>query len=42
MGARRTDLEHARQAYAAVGDSSREVRTPNLLGRLRRFFSPNA
>jgi small-conductance mechanosensitive channel/CRP-like cAMP-binding protein len=37
---RRTDLEHVRQAYAVAGDGSREVRTPNLLGRLRRFFTP--
>ena len=40
MSSRRTDLEHVREAYAASGDGSREARTPNLLGRLRRFFTP--
>jgi len=37
---RRTDLEEVRQSVALLGDGSREVRTPNLLGRLRRFFTP--
>jgi CRP-like cAMP-binding protein len=37
---RRSDLEEVRQSIALVGDGSREVRTPNLLGRLRRFFTP--
>ena len=41
MGTRRTDLEHARQSYAVAGDGSRGARTPNLLGRLRRFFAAN-
>jgi CRP-like cAMP-binding protein len=40
MSSRRTDLEHVREAYAASGDGSRAARTPNLLGRLRRFFTP--
>ena len=40
MSSRRTDLEHVREASAASGDGSREARTPNLLGRLRRFFTP--
>jgi small-conductance mechanosensitive channel/CRP-like cAMP-binding protein len=40
MGSRSTDLEHVRQTYALSGDGSREARTPNLLGRLRRFFTP--
>jgi hypothetical protein len=37
---RRSDLEEVRQSVALLGDGSREVRTPNLLGRLRRFFTP--
>ncbi|MGQ0545482.1 MAG: cyclic nucleotide-binding domain-containing protein [Betaproteobacteria bacterium] len=40
MATRRTDLDHVRQTYAVAGAGSREVRTPNLLGRLRRFFTP--
>jgi CRP-like cAMP-binding protein len=40
VGSRSTDLEHVRQASAGAGDGSREARTPNLLGRLRRFFTP--
>jgi CRP-like cAMP-binding protein len=40
VGSRITDLEHVRQASAGAGDGSREARTPNLLGRLRRFFTP--
>ena len=39
ISGRRTDLEHVRETYA-VADASRETRTPNLLGRLRRFFTP--
>jgi small-conductance mechanosensitive channel len=40
VSSRNTDLEHVREAAAAAGDGSREIRTPNLLGRLRRFFTP--
>jgi CRP-like cAMP-binding protein len=39
ISGRRTDLEHVRETYA-IADASRETRTPNLLGRLRRFFTP--
>lgn len=41
-GTRRTDLEAARQSYAISGNGSRELPTPNLLGRLRRFFGASA
>ena len=40
VSSRNTDLEHVRQSAAVVSDGSRDVRTPNLLGRLRRFFTP--
>ena len=40
VSSRNSDLEHVRQAAAAAGDGSRDIRTPNLLGRLRRFFTP--
>ena len=40
VSSRNSDLENVRQTAAAAGDGSREARTPNLLGRLRRFFTP--
>jgi CRP-like cAMP-binding protein len=40
VSSRNTDLEHVRQAAQALAAGSRDVRTPNLLGRLRRFFTP--
>ena len=42
MGTRRTDLEHARESFAVLGEAAPAPPQLNLLGRLRRLFGASA